>query len=274
MTELLRVGQQIHRWKVLEDQQNQWVDKIRCQCTCGTKRKVSVRSLRNNSTKSCGCYVREVSSALSSQRIKHPVNVGDVFGRLTVTNADVRPAIICQCACGKTHTAHANSLASGNTRSCGCLRSENWSNQLRNMHANRGDTGISRHEVYQAWYRISRQRRPGSTMYDPTINLHPAWEDPNVFCPEVVAEIGPRIGKSFLLRIDTDKPFQPGNIKWGDHAEIARRRNHGMFPPEKRREMAEMCTVLGFKQVDVAKAYNVIPSYVSSVVKQLKDGLI
>lgn len=275
MTELLRVGQQIHRWKVLEGQQNQWVDKIRCQCACGTRRKVSVRSLRNNGTKSCGCYVREVASALSSQRIKHPVNVGDVFGRLTVTNADHRPAVQCQCDCGNTHVTHANSLVSGNTKSCGCLKSANWSAQLRALHAEQGHTGISRHPVYQAWYRISKQRRPGHKMYDPNVKIYPAWEDPNVFCPAVVAEIGERPGKkSFVMRINPEMPFQPGNIMWGNPSVVAKRREHALFPPEKRREMAQMVTDLGFKQVDVARAYNVLPSYVSNVVKQLKDGLI
>lgn len=275
MSELLRVGQRIYRWEVLEDQINQWVTHVKCKCECGTKRKVAVKSLRTDGSKSCGCYMREVASARSPEKIKHHINVGDVFGRLTVTNADVRTAIECDCACGTKHITQANSLASGNTRSCGCLRSENWSTQLRAMHAERGNTGISRHPAYQAWYRIAKQRRPEHRTYNPNVTICPQWEDPNVFCADVVAEIGPRPGpKGFVMRIDDSKPFAPGNILWGDPSLVAKRRVHGKYPPETRREMAQMVLDLGFKQVDVAKAYNVLPSYVSNVVKQFKDGLI
>ncbi len=52
---------------------------------------------------------------------------GKVFGRLTAIrrDGDIKPARwICSCACGSTKSVRANKLASGATKSCGCLKSE------------------------------------------------------------------------------------------------------------------------------------------------------
>ena len=67
-----------------------------------------------------------------------PVLKQKVFGRLTVLSRDKEKEAemrerdsyryakyyICQCECGKITTVRRNSLVSGNTKSCGCLRKE------------------------------------------------------------------------------------------------------------------------------------------------------
>jgi hypothetical protein len=50
--------------------------------------------------------------------------IGMVFGRLTVlskVNGDKSP-FLCQCSCGKKLVVIRNSLITGNTKSCGCLK--------------------------------------------------------------------------------------------------------------------------------------------------------
>lgn len=267
------MGQRFFRWKVLEDQEFPWVTHVKCVCECGTKRKVDANNLVRGGTKSCGCYrLTKAAELAPSRRMRH-VHVGDVYGRLTVTNADVRNAIVCDCACGNTHTVLASSLVTGNTKSCGCWRSDMWSATLKRAHAERGHTGISAHPAYAAWARIRNYTRPERREYDPAITVHPAWLDPNVFCADVTAEIGERPGaKAYVMRINPDGGFVPGNIMWGDQSMIGKRRETGKFPTETRREMASMVVDLGFKQVDVAAAYGVIPTYISNVVKAYRTG--
>ena len=58
---------------------------------------------------------------------------GQVFGRLTVLEEAPAPSEYttyeglwyrCRCQCGNTVGVRRNSLVSGNTKSCGCLRRE------------------------------------------------------------------------------------------------------------------------------------------------------
>lgn len=50
------------------------------------------------------------------------------FGRLVVIeaaeNKGKKPRWLCQCDCGKTKIVHSSSLKNGNTKSCGCFRTE------------------------------------------------------------------------------------------------------------------------------------------------------
>ena len=91
-----------------------------CRCECGRIRRVSYHNLVHGCTKSCGC---------SRGRANAKDLTGQKFGRLTAiertgekkgTNFVWR----CRCECGKEIAVAGNSLLSGNTRSCGCLRDE------------------------------------------------------------------------------------------------------------------------------------------------------
>ena len=64
--------------------------------------------------------------------VKHVINRGEKYGRLTVirevqkAEADGRRyrAAVCRCDCGKEITPHVSSLKSGDTQSCGCSRGQ------------------------------------------------------------------------------------------------------------------------------------------------------
>lgn len=66
---------------------------------------------------------------------------GKRFGRLTVVKiapeemsmqyAQKKILWVCRCDCGKETAVMGQALVSGNTRSCGCLRSETNSKNLR-----------------------------------------------------------------------------------------------------------------------------------------------
>ena len=114
-------GQKFNRLTVLERDTTKksknacWI----CQCECGNIVSVQGTHLKNESTKSCGCLQREISTIdLTGQK----------FGRLTVLKQDIskngHAYWICQCDCGNIISVLGNNLRNGKTKSCGCLQKE------------------------------------------------------------------------------------------------------------------------------------------------------
>lgn len=86
---------------------------------------------------------------------KYDKYIGQVYGRLKLikfvgkTHNNI-PLFECKCSCGNTITVKLYSLRSGNTKSCGCYRSEYTAN--KNI-----KHGLSNCELYSIWKAI-RQR--------------------------------------------------------------------------------------------------------------------
>lgn len=67
------------------------------------------------------------NSSVSRHYIRHPNNIsGQRFGRLVVVDPDPDKPGFCRCLCDCGHrvSVRRNSLISGNTKSCGCLRAD------------------------------------------------------------------------------------------------------------------------------------------------------
>lgn len=83
---------------------------VRCRCTCGA---IVFRPLYNvveGVAKSCGCK-------------SYKGYIGRRYGKLTVVGKDgAAPKYVCKCDCGTAVSVFQSALASGNTKSCGCLR--------------------------------------------------------------------------------------------------------------------------------------------------------
>lgn len=90
---------------------------------------------------------------------------GITFGRLHVirrcSNINGRTAWLCVCDCGKEVTVMGNSLLSGKTNSCGCIRKENAAAQAQKAGLARGmqliTHGKSNTRLYSIW-KSMRQR--------------------------------------------------------------------------------------------------------------------
>ena len=102
----------------------------RCRCDCGQETLVESYRIRRQLTKSCGC----------SRKGQHMAEIaGQKFGLLTALKRTDRKRGSnylweCRCECGSTVYVTANSLISGNTKSCGCTRKKN----IREMHEKKG----------------------------------------------------------------------------------------------------------------------------------------
>jgi hypothetical protein len=95
-----------------------------CRCDCGKTTTVAGSSLKNGSTRSCGCLQRDITSdalrsCLSQQRFSRLEVIRDT-GKTKYGYAVWE----CLCDCGNITYVRTNCLTSGHTRSCGCLRRE------------------------------------------------------------------------------------------------------------------------------------------------------
>ena len=97
----------------------------KCWCDCGNYTYVKSTELSYGHKKSCGCLHSLYGGDLSGRR----------FGKLFVVEPTKRRKngkIVwkCICDCGKDAYVPTDSLTSGNTKSCGCLMSENLVGQV------------------------------------------------------------------------------------------------------------------------------------------------
>lgn len=98
-----------------------------CQCDCGNMTVVTGNNLKTkySKTMSCGCYRKENSSKINQVDV-----AGLVFGEVTAikptgSTKSKKRIWECMCSCGNKFYTTASSLLSGNTKSCGCVKSHN-----------------------------------------------------------------------------------------------------------------------------------------------------
>lgn len=94
----------------------------RCRCDCGGEICVNTKRLIRGTITNCGCIPKQTArNGSKAENLE-----GRRFGRLTVIHrvesAKGRTRWLCQCDCGKMHTASAHELKAGKTTSCGCKR--------------------------------------------------------------------------------------------------------------------------------------------------------
>lgn len=166
-------------------------------------------------------------------RRKHVVEVGQVFGNLTVIETDLRlpnvrqdrksrvgeRAAMVRCVCGDERLVKLTNLVSPKSsiqscRSCGV--------QFR---------GTARTEsVYYNLWRNTRNRctdpnYPGYSKYGGRgIAIAPEWAEFEEFRDGLIEDIGPRPTGTTLGRIDADGHYEPGNVCWETREQSAAKR--------------------------------------------------
>lgn len=161
--------------------------------------------------------------------------IGQTFGRLIVIDAGPpEPATnrvyytsVAICDCGSVVCVRNGNLASGQTRSCGCLRKEATA-QRRRIHGQAAVNGRTR--TYAAWRnlieRCYRSTNPqfanyggrGITVCDEWRHSYPAFYAYMGECPPGLE----------IERIDNEQGYQPGNVKWGTETEQSRNRRNNI----------------------------------------------
>jgi hypothetical protein len=179
---------------------------------------------------------------------------GRKFGRLTVieqapNKGRGKTTWLCRCDCGQEVAVLANSLISGNTRSCGCLAIEILKQRSYTHALSIGANG-KKTRLYGIWIRM-RQRCSDQNSSDfdgyggRGISVCEEWQNYKNFHDWAMSH-----GYDEHLTIerkDVDGNYEPSNCKWIPARDQARntRKNHFITFQGQRKTLAEWCEILG-----------------------------
>lgn len=185
----------------------------RCTCQCGKVVEVDASNLKSGNSKSCGCLTHRYGK--SNPCFKDLT--GQIFSCLTVIEylrMTERGAMwLCKCTCGKMIEKNSENLASGNSKSCGCL-------SHRRGKTNPHFTG---HEEItgEFWNNIQNNAKSRDIPFNITIKY--AWDvfiEQNKCCNLTDIKLyfqnnyKSSLGNASLDRIDSKLGYIEGNIQW------------------------------------------------------------
>lgn len=153
------------------------------------------------------------------------VLTGKVFGRLEVVDESYmkdfgsyrKRVVTCRCTCGVETLVVVSQLCSGKTKSCGCLMRD----VNRTLHTTHGMKGTKEH---RAWKSIKTRTGNASSGCAHNymlrgISMSKEWLGPEGF-QKFFNEIGPAPSANHSVdRIDNDRGYEPGNIRWATRSE-------------------------------------------------------
>lgn len=159
---------------------------------------------------------------------KYSVDIGDVFGLLTVTTSPHsirgRMHVTCVCECGGIKNVWPVNLARGVVRSCGCLpRVKFGEKHSRFRH------GLSNSLEYHSWSGMkSRCYNPSNAAYKNYggrgIKVCDEWlQSFNSFMRDMGKKPSP---KHSIDRINNNGDYEPGNCRWADDTAQARNKRN------------------------------------------------
>lgn len=118
------LGQTFGEWTVIAIDKSQ-PSKYVCRCSCGTTRSVFAGSLKQGTSRSCGCL--KSKKAKKRFQKKAESHIGEKYGWLTIKDCYVKNDnyyYVCDCDCGNSIHVLGKRLFAGITSSCGCMNSK------------------------------------------------------------------------------------------------------------------------------------------------------
>lgn len=184
---------------------------------------------KNRTNKTNTCMALSVDRDM---KLLFPIAAGDVFGVLTVLSeeSEKRRSVRlyrCRCVCGRERLVASQNLRRGKHRKCDCARAVRLQVAMRRprTHGELNKPIVS--AEYETW-RQMKQRclNPRSRHYKNYggrgITVCPEWRDSfELFLEHVGRRPSPLHS---LDRIDNDRGYEPGNVRWATAVEQQRNR--------------------------------------------------
>lgn len=169
--------------------------------------------------------------------IPSPAPIGHKFGRLRVikeierkrkpSGATIR-FMRCICECGKEKDAALEKLRNGQTGSCGCLHVDRTiAASTRHGHGGKGK--FKRSKEYNTWAHIKQRcGNPNDRSFPDYggrgIQMCEEWKNSfETFLKDVGAAPAKDVNIS-IDRIDNNRGYEPGNVRWSDRVTQANNR--------------------------------------------------
>jgi len=121
----------------------------------------------------------------------------------------------CLCTCGVLKDVAEQCLVTRQSRSCGCLQSE----EIRQRATVHGGYASS---LYKSWRSI--RSRCGRRLHYKDVRMCERWNSFINFRTDILDEIGPRPFGTSIDRIDNTKGYVPGNVRWSTPTQQSRNR--------------------------------------------------
>lgn len=179
---------------------------------------------------------------------------GQQFGRLTVIKYVEKHRYLCRCDCGNEKTIYEYSLKNGDTKSCGCLRTE-MTKCRSTLHGYSIKDKIS-YKIYRVWESMNQRCTNPSQISYPNyggrgIGVCERWK--NSFT-NFLKDMGEPLEGLQIDRVDNDDDYCKENCRWVTRTEQCRNRrsNHMVTLNGETKCIAEWSETTGIKPCTIA----------------------